>query len=448
MIIELAGMPGAGKTARAHELALQCKMPIIQAPTQVVLLLAEGLAGALQRPIASYVLLMLILKEGNRDVRRSLFVNGWLGSSAKYWRARHGGIIDQGYVQALIGTLPEPSDVRRVECVLSGLGRDIELIWCDTDLHTRAQRLSARNYQPREEFGEFERERFAEQGERASQLIRELFSRIDHPEQRDSLLRSCMKIMSYLLSYGISCLTFSRTEAVVLMYHAIDRSGWKLSVTPEMFERQMRYLAQKGWVVPLTDVVAYAKGEKKLSSHAVAVTFDDGYHDLLTTVLPILERYRIPATVFVPSDISAQTDPESRPRLTEAQLCTLSISPLITIGSHAKTHRKFTELTPEEMRSEVHESADALERMAGKRPRFFAYPFGARSADAECAVKETGYDSAFGISEGTIHKGDDLFRLKRVQVDSTMSYLLFRLRLTSAVDWNRHIVDSFRTLMS
>ena len=165
-------------------------------------------------------------------------------------------------------------------------------------------------------------------------------------------------------------------------------------------------------------------------------------------MLPILERYRIPATVFVPSDISAQTDPESRPRLTEAQLCTLSISPLITIGSHAKTHRKFTELTPEEMRSEVHESADALERMAGKRPRFFAYPFGARSADAECAVKETGYDSAFGISEGTIHKGDDLFRLKRVQVDSTMSYLLFRLRLTSAVDWNRHIVDSFRTLMS
>ena len=49
MIIELAGMPGAGKTARAHELALQCKMPIIQAPTQVVLLLAEGLAGALQQ---------------------------------------------------------------------------------------------------------------------------------------------------------------------------------------------------------------------------------------------------------------------------------------------------------------------------------------------------------------------------------------------------------------
>ena len=96
-----------------------------------------------------------------------------------------------------------------------------------------------------------------------------------------------MKIMSYLLSYGISCLTFSRTEAVVLMYHAIDRSGWKPSVTPEMFERQMRYLAQKGWVVPLTDVVAYAKGEKNfprtrsqlLSTTGIMILFDYGAPD-------------------------------------------------------------------------------------------------------------------------------------------------------------------------
>ncbi|TSC64364.1 MAG: polysaccharide deacetylase [Parcubacteria group bacterium Gr01-1014_91] len=444
MIIELAGMPGAGKTARANELAREHGLKIIQAPTHTVSLVTEGLMGALWRPIASYNLLALILKECNRGIRRSLFVNGWLGSSAKYWRARHGGIIDQGYAQALIGALPQSSDARRIIRVLSIFDRDFELVWCDTDQRTRAERLSERNYQPREEFGESERKRFTEEGERAYRLIRELSGKDNYPERSVSFIRRLVKTAGYLFSYFISRLEFPQTEITVLMYHSIDRSGWKLAVTPEMFERQMKYLAHNGWAVSLADVVAYAKGEKELPAHAVAVTFDDGYQHVLTVALPILERYRIPATVFLPSDMSARTSPDDRPRLTEEELRTLARSPLITIGSHAETHKKFTELAPEEMKKESVNSAEKLAGILGKRPSLFAYPFGSRSTVAETAVKDAGYEAAFGISEGTVRPGDNLFGLKRVQVDSTMSFILFRLRLTSAVDWNRRIVDLLR----
>jgi peptidoglycan/xylan/chitin deacetylase (PgdA/CDA1 family) len=246
------------------------------------------------------------------------------------------------------------------------------------------------------------------------------------------------------LAYLLSRITIHRPQVVVLMYHAIDRSRWKLAVTPEMFERQMSHLAQKGWVVPLADVVAYAKGEKKLSAHAVAITFDDGYQDILTTVLPILTKYRIPATVFIPSDLSARTGPDGRLRLTEEELRALARSPLITIGSHAKTHRKFTELSPEEMKKESADSAERLAGILGKRPAFFAYPFGSSSTVAETAVKDAGYDAAFGITEGTIQPADNLFHLKRVQVDGTTNFLLFRLRLTIAVDLNRRVVDFLR----
>lgn len=263
-------------------------------------------------------------------------------------------------------------------------------------------------------------------------------------------MRKALKLSTATVAWVLRTLTlpFVRApEVIVLMYHAIDRSGWKLSVTPEEFERQMSHLARKGWAVPLANVVSYAKEEKKLPAHAVAVTFDDGYRDLLTTVLPILERHNIHATVFVPSDLSVRTDPDGRMRLTKEELRTLAQSPLVTIGSHAKTHRKFTELTSEEMQNEARESADTLESMLGKRPSFFAYPFGARSSIAETTVKDAGYEAAFGITEGTIHQGDDLFRLKRVQVDGTMNFILFRLRLTSAVEWNRRVVDVFRTMM-
>ena len=107
---------------------------------------------------------------------------------------------------------------------------------------------------------------------------------------------------------------------------------------------------------------------------------------------------------------------------------------------------KFTELLQEEIRSEARESADILTRTLGKRPHFFAYPFGARSADAEHAIENTGYEAAFGITEGLIHQGDNLFRLKRVQIDDTMSFFLFRMRLTAALEWNRRMVDWARSM--
>jgi peptidoglycan/xylan/chitin deacetylase (PgdA/CDA1 family) len=267
-------------------------------------------------------------------------------------------------------------------------------------------------------------------------------------------MASRMPFVRNMFKTGVALLSFLGAEiqsifrrspqVLVLMYHSVDWSGWKLSVSPETFELQMRYLSKKGWARPLADIVSYAAGKKDLTGHAVAITFDDGYQDLLTTVLPILERYHIPATVFIPSSLSAQTGPTDTPRLTKEELLVLSRSPLITVGSHAKTHTKFTELSQGGMNSESRESSDELALMLGNWPSLFAYPFGSCPPGAEKAVKDAGYEAAFGISEGTIRRGDDLFRLKRVQIDSTMHFFLFRLRLTSAVDLNRRIVDAFR----
>ena len=347
------------------------------------------------------------------------------------------------------------------------------LVAVTADVSVREERMTSRGWTPREELGYERRLTWQRNAETAfyevlpsieklvkvyrydgtqdpvagAAMLMVMASKESHVTIRGSSARKLFKTVLAILAFLIVQFAriFQRTpEVVVLMYHSIDRSGWKLSVTPEAFERQMEYLSKKGWVVPLADVVAYAKGKKKLPTHAVAVTFDDGYRDILATALPILERYHVPATVFIPSDLSVQTDQGGKARLTEEELRVLAISPLITIGSHAKTHRKFTELSPEEMKDEAKESADKLAQMTEKRPNLFAYPFGARSKNAERTVKDVGYEAAFGISEGTIRQGDDPFRLKRVQVDGTMNFMLFRIRLTSAIDWNRRIVDIFR----
>lgn len=470
MIVELVGLPGSGKTTIAEAMRARGVVSVsIPSRTQ---LLCGAVAFWSLRPVLALNLVWHIMTRAPQEVRYELFVNGYLGYAARYRKARllsrMGApvVLDQGFFQLFISledlsaafseAFPKPDFLVAVEAPTS----------------VREERMARRGWAPRGESGLEKRlmwERNAEKAyrdmlpalERSVRVYRYdgsqnpqkgveafmAFARQHSAMVPGSALRNALKLFVAGISFIIAQFVqffIGTPQVVVLMYHAIDRSGWKLSVTPETFERQMRFLARKGWAVPLADVVAYAKGDKRLPAHAVTITFDDGYRDLLTTVLPIMERYHIPATVFIPSDLSASADPGGTPRLTREELRSLTRSPLITVGSHAETHRKFTELSPEEMRNEAERSADALARVTGKRPRSFAYPFGARSMGAEHVVKDAGYEAAFGITEGCIQQGDNLFSLKRVQIDGTMSFSLFRLRLTSAVDWNRRIVNLLR----
>lgn len=90
---------------------------------------------------------------------------------------------------------------------------------------------------------------------------------------------------------------------LVLVYHRVSRAvpdPQLLSVTPEHFAEHLDVLARRFRPVRLCDLVAAAR-EARPPAGAVAITFDDGYADNLTTAQPLLERVGIPATVFVAS---------------------------------------------------------------------------------------------------------------------------------------------------
>ena len=74
----------------------------------------------------------------------------------------------------------------------------------------------------------------------------------------------------------------------------------------------MEQLRERFVVLPLSYVVRALSGELELAHDAVAVTFDDGYRDVLLRAAPILRELEIPASVFVPTGFASADAPVGR----------------------------------------------------------------------------------------------------------------------------------------
>jgi peptidoglycan/xylan/chitin deacetylase (PgdA/CDA1 family) len=94
----------------------------------------------------------------------------------------------------------------------------------------------------------------------------------------------------------------------VITYHRIaelnQKSGGNpqlISATPSDFERQVAYLTKRYNVVSAKQVMESAVIGAPLPQKAVLITFDDAYCDFKTNAWPILKKFGLPATIFVPT---------------------------------------------------------------------------------------------------------------------------------------------------
>ena len=95
--------------------------------------------------------------------------------------------------------------------------------------------------------------------------------------------------------------------AMILMYHSVASDSDSKWIDPanhvptDIFARQMKYLSNKRKVISLDELVKLLLQGKTPQKKTVVITFDDGYLDNLTIAAPILDYYRLPATLFLPS---------------------------------------------------------------------------------------------------------------------------------------------------
>ena len=221
----------------------------------------------------------------------------------------------------------------------------------------------------------------------------------------------------------------------VLAYHAIgspvdgDRLGL-YSLSPALFGRQMEALSS----FPKTGYCGFLEENIPGDGLQIALTFDDGYRDNLYVAAPLLQKYKIPFTVFVTTSFVKN---RTAPFLSPEELRELASLPGATIGAHGSTHVSLTLHDDPTVRREVGDSKHYLEDLLGKPVDSMSYPHGAVSPRIRDIVEDAGYRAA-GTSLFDINRpGADPLLLARTDIHSIDTLRVFRQKLHGDWDWSR-----------
>ena len=93
--------------------------------------------------------------------------------------------------------------------------------------------------------------------------------------------------------------------AKILMYHSVaasDEADWidpRNNTTPDIFRRQIEFLARHRHVVSLSELVRAIECGENITGGTVVITFDDGYTNALRVATPIVAEFKLPMTLFL-----------------------------------------------------------------------------------------------------------------------------------------------------
>lgn len=232
-----------------------------------------------------------------------------------------------------------------------------------------------------------------------------------------------------ILAMMAGILYFSEQDApgvLILEYHRVnDSNDDEYTITNEDFQKQIEYLISQGYqTISLMDFVRSKKYGEILPDKSLILTFDDGYEDNYTNVMPFLKKHDMKETVFVITNRIGQDGYLSWEQLHEMQ------SENVELGSHSANHLPLATLPPEKITDEIHLSKLLMEWKGLKTIYFFSYPNGSYNAASHEALIADGYLGAVTGDAGLSSASTDPYLLQRMYIPrSKLGLLDFKLRL-------------------
>ena len=287
----------------------------------------------------------------------------------------------------------------------------------------------------------------------------------------------------------------SGTRISILMYHSIlDQDDpnrhpyFQTNTKPEIFAQQMQFLADNNYnVISLSEAISLIGGSPQLPNQLnnsvtaakqpipqlpnysitsprkyVVLTWDDGYRDFHDNAWPILKKHGFTATMFLPTGYISN-DRKSligKNCLTWDEVTTLA-GEGASFGAHTVSHVQLYELyktaskqsnmsflrrqesieTMATIDYELRASKQAIEEKLGRPVDQYSYAYAFPEQDQKFvdiygkALKREGYRSAVSTRIGTAKRGDSLYTLKRIPVNSHDDDGFLQAKLEGGYDW-------------
>jgi peptidoglycan/xylan/chitin deacetylase (PgdA/CDA1 family) len=229
----------------------------------------------------------------------------------------------------------------------------------------------------------------------------------------------------------------ARRGVVVLLYHGVGAgSGLQVDLPQGLFEDQMTELAAEDRVLPLDEALRVLASDAVPDRDPVVVTFDDGTADFVDVALPILERHRIAATLYVATDFveRGREFPDRGAPASWAALRDALATGLVTIGSHTDTHALLDRLPASETERELDRSRALIGERLGIAADHFAYPKALLgSPAAQAAVRTRFRSAAVAGTRANPYGRTDPYRLHRSPIQVADGLRWFRRKVAGGM---------------
>ena len=218
----------------------------------------------------------------------------------------------------------------------------------------------------------------------------------------------------------------------ILEYHSItdtpDPRAEVYSVPPAEFSAQLDYLQENGYTtITLNDYMKARRFGDPLPEKPIVLTFDDGYIDNYTEMLPILEAHKMTAVIYVITNFLGKPGYLTFEQVQDMQRRGLEI------GLHGADHIPLPILDGEFLDNQIIKSKILLEWSGLDPIGSISYPNGAYDDRIIEMLKAENYLTAVTGEVGLNNFETDPYKLRRVHIRKPRFGILeFRWRLLKA----------------
>lgn len=226
----------------------------------------------------------------------------------------------------------------------------------------------------------------------------------------------------------------------------------------KLFTKCIKWLKKNNYFFISTDqLVDIIKRKSKPPVGTVWLSFDDGRKDNIENVIPVLEKYNIPATFFISTKpvedgyfwwtvakkyksflpinfkdfwkipenerraiiknlVNRKSYEIKREAMTIEDIKRISKNNLVTIGSHTVHHAIVTNCSDVALEYEINNSKKKLENWTGKEVKYFSYPNGDFDGREKKILEKYGFELAATTENKLICSNNDLYAIPRFSV--------------------------------